>query len=68
MTEAFATIRYGADARAVRVKLTKYGPSLEVTHNGYHFTTITSDHDMMELIHATLTDYLEGENNGHGYE
>ena len=68
MSEAFAAIRYGAYARSVRVKLTKYGPSLEVTHNGYHFTTITSDHDMMELIHATLTDYLEGENDGHDSE
>jgi hypothetical protein len=58
MTEAFAAIRHGTDARAVRVKLTKYGTSLEVTLNGYQFTTITSDHDMMELIHDTLTDYL----------
>ena len=65
MSEAFAAIRHGAHARQVRVKLTKYGPSLEVTHNGYHYTTITSDREMMELIHATLTDYLEGEDDGH---
>ena len=61
MSEAFAAIRHGVNARVVRIKLTKYGPSLEVTHNGHHFTTITSDHDMMKLINATLTDYLEGE-------
>lgn len=61
MSEAFAAIRHGEGTRQVRVKLDKYGPTLEVTHNGYQYTTITSDRAMMELIRETLNDYLEGE-------